>query len=264
MSRTAPPRPTAAVRAVLFDMDDTIFDHSRTAWLALGRLRSEVPALQARPIGEVARRYGELLDEIYPSVLAGHTTHEAARIGRFSRLLAWAGRKVDRREAEAMSDEYRRQYQTLRRPVPGAPQMLRELHGKATLGIVSNNHQAEQIDKLRAIGLEDRFDFVLTSERAGFAKPDPRIFEAAVAEAHVRPSQAVMVGDSWKMDVLGAKAAGVAPLWFNRWKRAAPPRSTVREIRSWSPSQRVAAELLRAPSPLRGTRRGRRLARPND
>ncbi|MCI4331975.1 MAG: HAD family hydrolase [Thermoplasmata archaeon] len=247
-------RPSAKtpIRAVFFDLDDTLFDHSRTAARALGRLRSTVPALRAREAREVARRYGELLDEIYPSVLAGRTTHERARVERFSRLLEWAGHPVDRKEAELLSTDYRRQYQELRVPVAGARQMLDALPRSLTIGIVSNNHQSEQVEKLEAIGLAGRFDFVLTSERAGYAKPDPRIFHAALAEAGASAGEAVMVGDSWGSDVVGARAAGLPVVWFNRAHRTPPEPWAVRQLRSWAPPARVAARLLAA---REGTRR---------
>jgi HAD superfamily hydrolase (TIGR01549 family) len=57
---------------------------------------------------------------------------------------------------------------------------------------------------------------VLTSAQVGAAKPDPAIFEAALALVGVAAEQAVHVGDSPAQDVAGARAAGVPAVWLCR------------------------------------------------
>jgi HAD superfamily hydrolase (TIGR01549 family) len=237
-------RPRWEVRAILFDLDDTIFDHTRTAKLALAAVRRGRAPLQARSLNDVAVRYSQLLDEIYPSVLAGRTTHERARVERFSRLLRWSGTRVDESTAQEISDEYRARYQELRRAVPGAKELLRSIPERITVGIVSNNHHAEQLEKLRAIRLDRAFDFVLTSEKAGVAKPDPGIFRVALGHAGCEPGEAVMVGDSWAFDVLGARAAGLRAVWFNRRRLHPPQPIAIAQLYRWSPAGRVADWLV--------------------
>ncbi|MBI1724955.1 MAG: HAD-IIA family hydrolase [Candidatus Tectomicrobia bacterium] len=48
-------------------------------------------------------------------------------------------------------------------------------------------------------------------------KPGPFLFEQAMAELGVRAAEAVMVGDNLRTDVAGARAAGMASVWVNRW-----------------------------------------------
>jgi FMN phosphatase YigB (HAD superfamily) len=50
------------------------------------------------------------------------------------------------------------------------------------------------------------------SYRAGVAKPDPALFEAALAALGVPPAAAVMVGDSLEKDVAPALALGMAAI----------------------------------------------------
>jgi putative hydrolase of the HAD superfamily len=61
-------------------------------------------------------------------------------------------------------------------------------------------------------GVGTRVDIVVDSAVVGVAKPDPRIFEPALAATGVRPDEAVHVGDSVLADVGGARAAGITPL----------------------------------------------------
>jgi putative hydrolase of the HAD superfamily len=53
---------------------------------------------------------------------------------------------------------------------------------------------------------------VIDSTVVGAAKPDVRIFEAALALAGVAPAQTVHVGDTMSTDVVGAHAAGITPI----------------------------------------------------
>lgn len=64
-------------------------------------------------------------------------------------------------------------------------------------------------DVLPATGLPALWDGCVTAAEAGYAKPEPPIFRAALARAGVPPSRAIMVGDSYERDVLGARNAGI-------------------------------------------------------
>jgi HAD superfamily hydrolase (TIGR01509 family) len=76
------------------------------------------------------------------------------------------------------------------------------------LGVVSNSDgRVEQA--LQAAGLRDYFEVVIDSALVGLEKPDPRIFQAALAALGVSPQEALYVGDLYEVDVLGARAAGI-------------------------------------------------------
>lgn len=234
MAKGSPPL-KAIPKLVLFDMDDTIFDHSGTCRTALTALWNDVPALQRRPVDEVYRTYCRLLETIFSPLAASLAEHERARDERFRRLFEFVGAPVTTDEAHAYSIDYRARYQAARAPVPGAPELLGALRGKVSVGVVSNNHQDEQLEKLKALGLLDRVDFVVTSQLAGVAKPDPAIFRRALVDAGRTPEEAVMVGDNWAADILGARAAGISAVWFDRRGNAPPLSRDVRVLRSFVP-----------------------------
>ena len=77
------------------------------------------------------------------------------------------------------------------------------------LGVVSNSDgRVEQA--LAAAGLRQYFDVVVDSDVAGVEKPDPRIFLIALEALGVAPGEALYIGDIYEVDVLGARAAGLA------------------------------------------------------
>jgi HAD superfamily hydrolase (TIGR01549 family) len=222
--------------AVLFDLDDTLFDHSFSARAGLGALRDEFPALGRRAFEELERLHAGILETMHARVLTGELTIQAARVARFAAMFQDCGAADG--HAEAAADLYRAAYQRARRVVPGAVDLLAALRGYVVVGIVTNNVVAEQLEKLSVLELRHLVDVLVISEEAGMAKPDPRIFHLALARAGCRADQAVMVGDSWRVDILGALAAGIRPVWLNRGGLPSPdPR--VAEIRALAPAAPV-------------------------
>jgi putative hydrolase of the HAD superfamily len=83
------------------------------------------------------------------------------------------------------------------------------------LGAISNSHRSlaafTQHFKLDAL-----IGTTISSAEHGFMKPHRSIFEAALQRANVRPADAVMVGDSLKADIEGARAAGMRGILLRR------------------------------------------------
>ncbi|KAG9354461.1 hypothetical protein JZ751_001171 [Albula glossodonta] len=76
------------------------------------------------------------------------------------------------------------------------------------LGVVSNfDNRLEGI--LRGCGLLSYFHFLLTSEMAGVAKPDPAIFQKALQMCGVTASSVAHVGDDYTKDYLTAQSLGI-------------------------------------------------------
>ena len=72
------------------------------------------------------------------------------------------------------------------------------------------------LDGLRQDGLEAYLEVVAISCDLGLIKPHPGIFRHALAALGVSPEQALMVGDSLRADVGGAKALGMTAVWKRR------------------------------------------------
>jgi putative hydrolase of the HAD superfamily len=79
------------------------------------------------------------------------------------------------------------------------------------LAVVSNANGTVQalFDRL---GLAGAFDAILDSQVEGVEKPDPRLFERALARLGAGRAAAVHVGDIYHVDVVGARAAGIRPV----------------------------------------------------
>jgi putative hydrolase of the HAD superfamily len=238
------------VRAVLFDLDDTLFDHRQCARAALSELHQAHPPLHSCAFADFERMHARFLEELHQRVLTGELQLDEARRQRFRRLFEAAGVAADDELVARAAAAYRDGYQRVRQPIAGAARLLSLVKQQALVGIVSNNLLEEQQDKLRHCGLVDYVDALIVSEEAGTSKPDPEIFAIALHRLGCRADEAVMVGDSWAADVIGALEAGVRPIWFNPLGRPSPdPAANVEELRALEPPDAALDIILRAHVP---------------
>ena len=199
--------------AILFDLDDTLFDHRRASGIALGAMHAaHAPDL---PFAAFASRHAEVLEDFHRRFLAGELTLDEARLARMQTLFADFDREIDVATAERAARLYREQHQANRSLVAGARELLEVLSNRCRLGIVTNNSTIEQTEKLRALNISSYFDAVVISEDVGVTKPDARIFAIALERIGAQPKDAVFIGDNWTNDIAGALAAGMAAVWLN-------------------------------------------------
>jgi putative hydrolase of the HAD superfamily len=236
-----------SLKGVLFDLDDTLFDHNYATYQATDVLRESEPAFAVWSSQELRRRHSEMLELVHKEVVAGRMAIDEARRERFRRLLADAGGDAGALErAMDVAMNYRRAYERHWRPVAGAVDLLLALRRRGLkVAIVTNNLTAEQEMKLRCCALDAHVDCLITSEAVGAAKPERRIYGAALEALGIAETEAVMVGDVWDTDIAGALAAGVRPVWFN-W-RGLPQRETaVDEIASLAPTDATVRLICRS------------------
>jgi HAD superfamily hydrolase (TIGR01549 family) len=225
------------IRAVLFDLDDTLFDHRHAARLALQRLHAAQACFRAIAFDEFERAHACHLEELHEQVLDGRLGLDAARRERFRRLFEGAGMPADVALVEDAAAAYRQGYLSARQAIAGAAALLPLVRQRAQVAIVSNNLLDEQQEKLRYCGLAEHVDLLVVSEEVGVSKPDPRIFHITLDRLGCAAADAIMIGDSWSADIAGARAAAIHAIWFNRLGVPAPePASGVVELRSLEPA----------------------------
>ena len=108
-------------------------------------------------------------------------------------------------------------------PYEDALATLRALRARDLRIIVLSNWDFSLHEMLANTGIDALVDGAVSSAEHGTAKPDPAIFEHALALAGVPATQAWHVGDSPEADVVGAQAAGVTPIYVARDDSPPPP-----------------------------------------
>ena len=98
---------------------------------------------------------------------------------------------------------------------PEVPQLLRRLKTKGyQIGIISNIPNPH-FDHLKRYNVKKYFDAVVYSYEVGMTKQNPEIFTVALSYLGIKPSEAVMVGDSMNSDIRPAEALGIKGILFD-------------------------------------------------
>ncbi|MCB1599722.1 MAG: HAD-IA family hydrolase [Xanthomonadales bacterium] len=189
-----PLRHRHAIRALVFDLDDTLIDQRR--WM-LAKLEFIGSALD----GKIeADRFREL---------AWQVVDEGPHDRMLDLLIERMAIDVDR---EWMIEAYRRALPVTTPLHDDVTDVLGCLRGRnLRLGLLSDNPPASQRSKLaQAPVLEPLLDAVVFTREFGAEKPDPAGFQAVAAQLGVPPQSILMVGDNPIRDALGAYRAGFA------------------------------------------------------
>ena len=202
-----------SARAVFFDVDFTLIYPGPT-FQAEGYARfcaAEEVAIDTELFDTAVAAASFILDEIEeqvydPNVFVHYT---ATMIEHMGGRGAGVVRAAERVYEEWASNHHFEIYDDV-------PPVLSALASRGLkLGVISNSHRS--LDAFKShFKLDALLGTSVSSAEHGFMKPHPSIFEAALAHAEVRASDAVMVGDSLKADIEGAMAVGMRGILLRR------------------------------------------------
>lgn len=199
-------------RAVVFDLDGTLFDHHGASRAAVD---SFVTAQGVDPTDEIREAWFSAERQQFEEFRAGRITFAEQRRRRLRQALPSLGRAVpaDDDALDELFGHYVRAYRRAWRAFSDSWSVLEALRRAGLrIGILTNGNEDQQLDKLESLGLAALVDVVCTSERLGVAKPDARAFHAVAAELGIRPTDCLFVGDDPEHDIAGATAAGMIAL----------------------------------------------------
>ncbi len=219
------------LRAVLFDLDDTILDDSSSVdigWRTVCReAASRSPELDAdgllAAISEVRSWFWSDPDR--------HRSGRADLRAATTSIVAEALRTLGRDDF-ALASEVAHRYRDLRdeaiAPFPGAIDLLQMLRASGTgLALLTNGAAAAQRQKIDRFDLARHFDYICIEGEFGVGKPDERVYRAALAALAVAPESTWMVGDNLEWDVAAPMRLGVDGIWVDREGRGLPPGADV-------------------------------------
>lgn len=209
-----------SLRAIFFDLDNTLLDHTGAARSAFAEIHGRYDLFSSIPLGRLFEQWIMVNDRYWHDYSAGLLTPAELKVGRLRALAAWACNETGTADAaaaqvEEMSRFYLDRLVAASAPYDGVIRLLEGLRGRYQLGIISNGFTEVQRGRLRLAALDAYFDHIILSEEVGAPKPDLRIFGAALESAGVAASESLYIGDNFLYDICGASRAGMATIWFN-------------------------------------------------
>lgn len=231
----------APIKAVLFDLDDTLWPLeaviTRAEAVLYDWLTQHAPGIPRQfSIAQLRALRDELQtsDPRYRfdlwSLRHATLTHACGLCGEDAALME---------QAMAIFSEARNAVTPFDDVLPG----LTRLSERYALGSVSNGFA-----DLQTIGLAHHFRISLAAHQFGSAKPDPKIFLAACDALSVAPHETLYVGDDPLLDIQAAQNAGLHAVWMNRFARTLPGHivpaascTTLHEVDDWLAARIMAA-----------------------
>lgn len=203
------------VKGLIFDYGgtlDTGGDHwSEIIWAAYGQAGIDVDKAEFREAYVYAERELARVKHILPE----HNFHDMLLI-KMQIELQWladnghfAPAQIDAKAVETA----RICYESARKSVSNAVPVLASLAEKYPIVLVSNFYgNIESV--LEDFGIRKYFKKIIESAVAGVRKPDPKIFEYGVRALGLEPSETLVIGDSYRKDIIPAESIGCQVLWL--------------------------------------------------
>lgn len=201
------------IKHIFFDLDHTLWDFETNSDIAFETIfkRHEVKV----DIKKFLNYYRGINEYYWKLYSEEKITKEELRLGRLKDTFVKIKLNVNLQLLESLSVDYINVLPNNNQLFVGTHEILEHLFVNYKLHIITNGFNEVQYKKMGNSGLTKYFDKVITSEAAGVKKPNPIIFEYALAMAKATSAESIMIGDNWEADIMGAKDAGLDVIFCN-------------------------------------------------
>ncbi len=203
---------------IFFDLDHTLWDFETNSANCLVDLVTNFELEEKYGIGferfyAKYKVFNQLYWELYSK---GQVDKDELRYVRFYKTFLEFGLD-DMALSKSVSTTYTNECPKLGALIPGALEVLQLLQERGVdINLITNGFEEVQMVKLKHSGLEDIITRMITSEAAGFQKPDKRMFHYAFNEVGEKGGEScLMIGDNWHADIVGGNNVGMDTVWIS-------------------------------------------------
>jgi HAD superfamily (subfamily IA) hydrolase, TIGR02254 len=209
------------IRAVFFDLDNTLWDFSKNSILTLKDIFSDsISRLCNNSVScrEFIDVFSSINEKLWEDYRQGIVSREVLRFLRFKKTFKELGIENDDMAADI---EKRFVTETALKPhlIKSSIEILDYLYGKYKIGIITNGFIEAQEVKIKNSGIDKYIDYLVVSETAGYTKPNSGIFNYTLNTSGFNSSEVVYIGDDYSTDIAGAFNAGIKGIWYNPEKK---------------------------------------------
>jgi putative hydrolase of the HAD superfamily len=193
------------INAVIFDLDDTLLDRTKTfslycEYLTDGFLKNKISP-----------------DEKENTLLMLRDMDKNGYENRtvfYSKIINIWNLEYT---AEELEKDWFEQFDKYSVPAYKLIETLEYLHKKYKLAIITNGSSYMQNKKIDKLGIRKYFKEIIISGDVGIKKPEKNIFILCCNRLNIEPSEAVYIGDNYEIDIMGATGAGLNAIWINKF-----------------------------------------------
>ena len=214
------------VKAVIFDLDNTLYDYEKTNDLAM----KELAKIGASLFDVSEEKFLQVYDEAKSFVKQHICVGQASQHNR----IFYAQRTAEifgKGQAHLPLKLYNAYWDNFIEHIElydGALDFLRELKShEIRLAVCTDMTAHIQYRKLERLGIADIIDCMVTSEEAGVEKPSPIMFHLTLDKTGTHSSDTIYIGDSFERDIIGAQNVAMQAVWFTAGRTEKSPEDVL-------------------------------------
>jgi len=205
------------IQHIFFDLDNTLWDHRRNAYLTIKDLfdKEEITLKYNIDFEAFHSVYHEINEKLWEQIRDGEIDKEYLRKHRFYDTFKRFG--IDDLELSMFFEEhFLDKILNYNHLVESAEYILDYLKAKNyTLHIISNGFQEVTERKCILSGIDHYFQTITSADSVGVRKPKPAIFEYSLGLSKAKKEESILIGDDWIADVIGAQNFGMDVIFFD-------------------------------------------------
>lgn len=198
------------IKHVFFDLDHTLWDFDKNAKLSFEQIFKEQKIAVA--LNDFLEVYTPINFEYWKLYREEKVNKATLRYRRLKDTFDALDYTINDDLINVLSEDFIKFLPNYNHLIEGTIDVLDYLSEKYQLHIITNGFKEVQNLKLEKSNIKKYFKTVITSESVGVKKPNPKIFEYALAQANAQPQDCIMIGDNVEADILGAFNAGILPI----------------------------------------------------
>ncbi len=208
------------IEHVFFDLDRTLWDFEKSAKQTFDEIfiSNDLYGKGIPSVEKFHEVYTIHNDKLWAQYRKGEIKKEILRGLRFTLTLKDFS-VFDAVLGEKLGDDYVTISPQKVNLFPYSIEILEYLFPNYKIHIITNGFSEVQDVKLLASGIDKYFIEVITSEAAGFKKPDSRVFDYAFKKAGALPQNSIMIGDDYEVDIIGAQDVNMKQIFFDPEKK---------------------------------------------
>ena len=205
------------IQHIFFDLDNTLWDHRRNAYLTLKEIFTRENVQEKYNIGfeEFHKEYFTINERLWAQIRDGEIDKDYLRKHRFYDSFLFFG--IDDFElSQTFENNFLDEILNYNDLVEGAFDLLEYLaERKYTLHILSNGFKEVTYRKCELSGIKNYFETITSADEINIRKPQPEVYEYALKKAGAQKEESMMIGDDWIADIEGAKSFGLKVIFFD-------------------------------------------------
>lgn len=221
------------IKAVLIDIDDTIFDFEKCSKNAF---KKTLKKLDLSYKEKDFSYFNKVNDILWTKQKLGDLNINQVFIERSNMMSKYFGLDIEKEIFNNLFVEFL--YDEIE-IVDEIEDLLSYLSNKYQIFAASNGVYDMQVNRIKKSNLDKYFKDIFVSDKIGFEKPDKRFFQKIMNITKFSNNDLIMIGDSIKSDIIGAKNSNIKSIYFNKENKKNSDKNFTYQVKNLSEIKKI-------------------------